>query len=149
MCGEAKVVTVCRMSLRLTLALLLPAAIRAGFYDCTDSVECSSTYGAPTVGTEADMEAACDADANCVAYQYNAAQVSLHHTIPRVRDFILTKLCLPTSIADIRVHLQLSYHRLRPRRQSLREKAGASANRTIALNSAVDSSNDTSTEPVA
>ena len=31
--------------------------VRAGFYVCTDDVECSDTYGAPIVGTEADVEA--------------------------------------------------------------------------------------------
>lgn len=52
------------------LAFLFPVA-NAAYYTCTESVECSSTYGAPTVGTEADMEAACTADASCVAFQYN------------------------------------------------------------------------------
>ena len=49
-------------------------AVDAGFYDCTEGVECSSTYGSPTVGTEAQMQAACDADAACVALQWNDAQ---------------------------------------------------------------------------
>jgi hypothetical protein len=53
------------------LALLFPVT-KAAYYTCTESVECSSTYGAPTVGTEADMEVACTADASCVAFQYNA-----------------------------------------------------------------------------
>ena len=52
----------------LLQTMMTPA--NAGFYDCTSSVECSSTYGPPTVGTESDMEAACDADSSCVAYQY-------------------------------------------------------------------------------
>ena len=87
-CGEAKVVPVCRMSLRLTVALLLPAAIRAGFYDCTNGVQCSSTYGPPTVGSKDDIEASCDADANCVAFQHNSGQtygVSMRpfpHSVP-------------------------------------------------------------------
>jgi hypothetical protein len=55
--------------------LLLPTGVLAGFYDCTDGVECSATYGPPTVGTQADVEAACDADASCVAFQYNTGQV--------------------------------------------------------------------------
>jgi hypothetical protein len=56
----------------LFFAWIVPT--RAGFYDCTDGVECASTYGAPTVGTEAQMEAACDADVNCMAYQWNELQ---------------------------------------------------------------------------
>ena len=65
-----------RVQARVLLILLLcdVESTAAGFYDCTNSVECSSTYGPPTVGSQADIEASCDADANCVAYQHNAGQ---------------------------------------------------------------------------
>ena len=62
-------------SIPYLILLLLPIGVSAGFYDCTDGVECSATYGPPTVGTQADVEAACDADASCVAFQYNTGQV--------------------------------------------------------------------------
>jgi hypothetical protein len=65
----------CVHLLILLFTTFKPAA--AGFYDCTDGVECSATYGPPTVGTQADVEAACDADTSCVAFQYNAGQVRL------------------------------------------------------------------------
>ena len=62
------------MSTRVFLFVCSFHVIRAGFYVCTPEVECSNTYGAPIVGVETDLEAACDADSNCMSYQWNDGQ---------------------------------------------------------------------------
>jgi len=65
--------------------LVYLSVVHAGFYDCTDGVECTDTYGAPIVGQESDLESACDADASCISYQWNTAQsygVRRTHTRP-------------------------------------------------------------------
>ena len=62
------------MAHRLLIASIVFETVHAGFYVCTPEVECSNTYGAPIVGVETDLEAACDADSNCMSYQWNDGQ---------------------------------------------------------------------------
>jgi len=51
------------------LAALFPAFVNGNAYACTENVECASTFGAPVVGTEADLASACNADVTCIQYQ--------------------------------------------------------------------------------
>ena len=51
-----------------------PATEAGNSYPCTEGLECTHTTGFPTVGSEASMQAACDADDACVQYQYNSGQ---------------------------------------------------------------------------
>ena len=59
--------------LLIGLILHLPQ-IALSAYACTSERECAQgdRYGAPATGTESNMEAACDADVNCVAYDWDA-----------------------------------------------------------------------------
>lgn len=59
---------------RSQLRLFAVAALLrvAASYSCTVAHQCSNRIGGPLTGTKADVQAACDADVNCVAFDYDS-----------------------------------------------------------------------------
>lgn len=65
--------TPCMVRSQLRLFAVAALLRVAASYSCTVSQQCTNRINGPLTGTKADVQAACDADVNCVAFDYDAA----------------------------------------------------------------------------